>query len=78
MEVHPISPLRVHVGYRHAEREGDHIDPVSNLYAGATYDLFSGLGVYLRLDNLLDKDYRYDWYYPTQGINFLGGVTFRF
>ena len=78
VEVHPISPLRVHVGYRHAEREGDHIDPVSNLYAGATYDLFSGLGVYLRLDNLLDKDYRYDWYYPTQGINFLGGVTFRF
>ena len=78
VEVHPISPLRVHVGYRHAEREGDHIDPVSNLYAGATYDLFSGLGVYLRLDNLLDKDYRYDWYYPTQGINFLGGVMLRF
>ena len=78
VEVHPISPLRVHVGYRHAEREGEGIDPVSNLYAGATYDFFRWLGVYARLDNLMDKDYRYDWLYPTQGINFLAGVMVRF
>lgn len=81
LEVHPISPLRVHVGYRHIEREGSAgliIDPVSNLYAGGTYDIYRGLGVYVRLDNLMNKDYRYDWYYPTQGISFCGGVTFRF
>ena len=81
VELHPITPLRVEVGYRHvsrAEIQGEHADPVCNLYAGATYDLFRGVGVYARLDNLLDKDYRYDWYYPTQGINFWGGVTFRF
>ena len=78
VEVHPVSPLRVHVGYRHAEREGEGIDPVSNLYAGATYDFFRWLGVYARLDNLMDKDYRYDWLYPTQGINFLAGVMLRF
>ena len=78
LELHPVAPLRVHVGYLHAEREGEGIDPVSNLYAGATYDLFRGVGVYARLDNLLNQDYRYDWCYPTQGINFWGGVTFRF
>ena len=81
VELHPITPLRVEVGYRHvsrAEIQGEQADPVCNLYAGATYDLFRGVGVYARLDNLLDKDYRYDWYYPTQGINFWGGVTFRF
>ena len=81
VELHPITPLRVEVGYRHvsrAEIQGEHADPVCNLYAGATYDLFRGVGVYARLDNLLDKDCRYDWYYPTQGINFWGGVMFRF
>ena len=81
VELHPITPLRVEVGYRHvsrAEIQGEQADPVCNLYAGATYDLFRGVGVYARLDNLLDKAYRYDWYYPTQGINFWGGVTFRF
>ena len=75
------SPLRVYVGYRHIEREGSVgmiVDPVSNLYAGGAYDLYRGLGVYVRLDNLLDKDYRYDWYYPTQGFNILVGVTYRF
>ena len=81
LEARPISPLRVYVGYRHIEREGSVgmiVDPVSNLYAGGAYDLYRGLGVYVRLDNLLDKDYRYDWYYPTQGFNILVGVTYRF
>ena len=46
--------------------------PVSNLYAGATYDLFRGVGVYARLDNLLNQDYRYDWCYPHTGHQLLG------
>ena len=81
VEAHPIKPLRVEVGYRHASRVkvlDERADPVSNLYAGATYDFFRWLGVYARLDNLMDKDYRYDWLYPTQGINFLAGVMLRF
>ena len=81
VEAHPIKPLRVEVGYRHAGRVkvlDERADPVSNLYAGATYDILRWLGVYARLDNILDKDYRYDWFYPTQGINFVAGVTLRF
>ena len=81
LEVHPIAPLRLHVGYRTicwTKVEGERMDPVSNLYAGATYDLFQGFGLYARLDNLLNKDYRYDWFYPTEGFNLVAGLTFRF
>ena len=49
VEAHPIKPLRVEVGYRHASRVkvlDERADPVSNLYAGATYDFFRWLGVY--------------------------------
>lgn len=81
LDIHPVRPLRVHVGYRQVTRtkvEGERLDPVANLYAGATYDLFCGIGVYVRLDNLLNKTYQYDWFRPTEGFNLLGGVTFRF
>ena len=81
LDIHPVRPLRVHVGYRQVTRtkvEGERINPIDNLYAGATYDLFPGIGVYARLDNLLNKTYQYDWFRPTEGFNLVGGVTFRF
>ncbi len=81
LDIHPVRPLRVHVGYRKVTRtevEGERINPIDNLYAGATYDLFPGIGVYARLDNLLNKTYQYDWFRPTEGFNLVGGVTFRF
>ena len=81
LEIHPVRPLRVHVGYRkvtRAEVEDERLDAIDNLYAGATYDLFPGIGVYARLDNLLNKTYQYDWFRPTEGFNLVGGVTFRF
>lgn len=81
LEVHPISALRAHVGYRHiARNEADtwHINPVSDLYVGADYNLFRGIDIYARLDNLLNKRYWHSWLCPAEGFNLVGGVTFRF
>lgn len=77
----PVSAALVNLGYHHVDREkvdGEKADPVSNLYIGGSYELFKGISVYVRLDNLLNKDYQYYWGYPTEGFNFTGGVSFKF
>lgn len=53
-------------------------DPVSDLSLGATYSLFNGVSIYARINNILNQTYQYHYSYPAQGINFLGGVSFRF
>jgi hypothetical protein len=45
---------------------------------GGSYEFFKGISVYARIDNLLNQDYQYYWGYPTEGINFTGGVSFKF
>ena len=82
-DVRPISPLTLTMGYQYIGRkkEMDHLEklsPVSNLYIGAAYHLFKGVSVYARINNLLNKDYQYYLGYPTEGINFLGGLSFQF
>ncbi len=82
-DVRPISPLTLTMGYQYIGRkkEMDNLEklsPVSNLYIGATYHLFKGVSVYARINNLLNKDYQYYLGYPTEGINFLGGLSFQF
>ena len=54
------------------------LDPVNNLSLGATYNLFKGVSIFARINNLLNKDYQYSYSYPVQGINFLGGLSFQF
>ena len=81
LKVHPISPLLVGIGYQHISRqgvEGNKADPVSNLYLNGSYELFKGISVYARVNNLLNKDYQYYWGYPSEGLSFLGGVSFLF
>ncbi len=81
VDVHPISPLLLSLGYRHISREkveGGKVDAVSDLYLGGSYEFLKGLSVYARINNLLNRDYQYYWGYPTEGINFIGGVSFRF
>ena len=66
---------------RHISREkveGNKVDAVNNLYAGGSYEFFKGISVYARINNLLNQDYQYYWGYPTEGINFTGGVSFKF
>lgn len=81
VDVSPLSALRFSLGYQHigrSEVEGKRADAVSNLYVSANYDVFENMAVYARFNNLLNKDYQYYEGCPAQGINFLGGVSFRF
>lgn len=81
LKVRPISPLLVGIGYRHISRqgvEGNKAAPVSNLYLNGSYELFNGISVYARINNLLNKNYQYYWRYPSEGLSFLGGVSFLF
>lgn len=81
MDLRPIPVVTVGIGYRHIARqevEGNKADPVSNLYLSGSYELFKGIAVYARANNLLNKNYQYYRGCPAEGINFLGGVSFKF
>lgn len=81
MDLRPIPAVTVGIGYRHIARqevEGNKADPVSNLYLSGSYELFKGIAVYARANNLLNKNYQYYRGCPAEGINFLGGVSFKF
>lgn len=81
VDIHPISSVLINLGYQNISREkveGAKVSPVSNLYVGGSYEFFKGISVYARINNLLNKDYQYYWGYPTEGINFIGGVSFKF
>ena len=80
-DIQPISSVLISFGYQHITREkigNERVDPVGNLYLGGSYEVFKGISIYARANNLLNKDYQYYWGYPTEGINFVGGVSFRF
>ncbi|WP_418698376.1 TonB-dependent receptor [Bacteroides sp.] len=80
IDLRPVPVVLVSLGYQHIARENTDykIDPVGNLYLSGSYELFKGISVYARANNLLNKDYQYYWEYPTEGINFVGGVSFQF
>lgn len=78
----PASTLTLRLGYTHIGRKEVRnylkMQAVNDLHAGADYDLFKGITVYARLHNLLNKKYQYHLGYPTEGLNVLGGLSFRF
>ena len=81
VDIRPISSVLINLGYQHITREkigNERVDPVGNLYLGGSYEVFEGISIYVRANNLLNKDYQYYPGYPTEGINFMGGVSFRF
>lgn len=81
IDLRPIPSVLINLGYQNISRtkvEGEKADPVSNLYLGGSYEIFKGISVYARANNLLNKNYQYYWGYPTEGINFVGGVSFLF
>ncbi|WP_321478673.1 TonB-dependent receptor [uncultured Bacteroides sp.] len=51
---------------------------VINVKTGFTYQLLPHTSIYAQFDNLLNKKYQYYYTYPTEGINFLGGLSFHF
>lgn len=78
----PIKELNVNIGYDYIGREKiedfGKLSAVSDLHAGASYNVFKGVSVYARINNLLNKKYQYYLGYPTEGFNFLGGLSFSF
>lgn len=85
-EIHPISALRLNIGYQYtswALSEAPSLErkapaAINNLSLGASYEVFKGISIYARANNLLNK--KYQWYYtiPTEGFNFVGGLSFQF
>lgn len=84
IDARPLAGLQLRLGYRHIARSandargGSKADPVGNLYLGGSYELFGGVTVYARANNILNKSYQYHWGYPAEKFNLLGGVAFRF
>lgn len=82
MDMRPMTSVLFSLGYHHSSRQkadGRKAEPaVNNLYLGGSYELFKGISVYARINNLLNKDYQYYWMYAAEGINFVGGVSFQF
>lgn len=85
-EIRPIKPLLLNLGYQYTQREKlykgeraeSRLNPVNNLFAGATYDIYKGFSAFVKLDNILNKKYQYYYYYPAEGFNFLAGLSFSF
>lgn len=81
IDFRPIPSVRASMGYQFISREGKSpvkAASVSNLYLGGSYELFPGISVYVRANNLLNKAYQYYRGCPAEGLNFVGGVSFRF
>ena len=80
--VRPMPALSLNLGYNYTSRKSEtdfvKMAAISNLYAGATYKFYKGVSIYAKINNLLNKDYQYYLYYPTEGLNFLGGLSFNF
>lgn len=71
--------LRVHAGYEYVKRCNDVAgDAASNLYAGADYALLKNLNIFVKMNNLLNKEYVRNDAYPAQKLNFLGGISLQF
>ena len=82
VRIHPISALNINLGYDYINRkevkEYAKMTAVNDLHIGASYNVFKGVSVYAQVHNLLNKKYQYYLGYPTEGFNFLGGLSFRF
>ncbi|MDD3036943.1 TonB-dependent receptor [Bacteroides sp.] len=78
----PMKELGIQIGYDYIGREEvkdfEKLSAVSNLYAGAIYNAYKGISIYARINNLLNKKYQYYLGYPTEGFNFVAGVSFSF
>ncbi len=81
IDIRPISPVTVSIGHQFISREGESFwkaASVNNLYLGGSYEIFKDISIYARANNLLNKSYQFYRGYPAEGLNFLGGVSFRF
>lgn len=51
---------------------------IHNLFFGGSYHLLKGMRIFVKLDNMLNQNYQYDYSYPTEKFNFLAGLSMTF
>ncbi len=54
------------------------LDPFVDINLGVDYQLKDNFSVFLKLTNLLNNNYEIYYNYPTQGINVMAGIKFKF
>lgn len=54
------------------------LDPIVDLNFKFTYLISDHFNVFVSANNILNKNYQRYLYYPTQGMNFLGGLSYSF
>ena len=54
------------------------LDPIIDLSFKFTYLVSDHFNVFISANNVLGKNYQRYLYYPTQGVNFLGGLSYSF
>lgn len=88
-EAKVVEGLRVNVGYEYVQRKkyempgvyngkDSGLGNISNLSMGASYTLLKDLAIFARVNNLLNKQYYYEYGYPAEKLNVLAGLSFEF
>lgn len=54
------------------------LDSFFDINLGVDYQITNNFSVFLKLTNLLNKNYEYYYQYPMQGINVMAGITYKF
>ena len=54
------------------------LDPIIDLNFKFTYLLSEHFNIFVSANNVFNKNYQRYLYYPTQGVNFLGGLSYSF
>ena len=54
------------------------LDPFLDINLGVDYQLKNNFAIFLKLTNLLNHNYEIYYNYPSQGINVLAGIKFKF
>ena len=77
--------VKLMVGYYFAndrwtikDGESEEMDSLSDLNAGAVYNINNMFSINLKANNLLNQSYDIWYGHPAQGINLMGGFTFKF
>ncbi|WP_159637661.1 TonB-dependent receptor [Sphingobacterium composti Ten et al. 2007 non Yoo et al. 2007] len=68
-----LSPARIENSYRKVT-----VPEFFDLSAGAEYKAMSNLGIFIKANNIFNKEYQRYLYYPRLGFNVIGGVNFSF
>ncbi|HIZ05909.1 MAG TPA: TonB-dependent receptor [Candidatus Phocaeicola gallistercoris] len=76
-----VKNLSIAANYRYEARNeinNEKADALNNLSLWLDYEVLNSLNVFVRFNNLLNKDYLAQNGYPVQGLNFMAGCSLRF